>query len=221
MIHILIVEDDKNIAKMIAATLSIVGYETTTCHSGTEALDLIMQNQYDLILLDIMLPGMNGFEILENINIRQIPTIFLSALQDVSDKVKGLKLGAEDYIVKPFEAVELLARIEVVLRRTDRGDTTIRYENIIVDITGHTVTLEGQVINLTPKEFDVLVFFMQNIDIVLTRERLLAKIWGYTYQGESRTVDTHVQQVRRKTGLNGKLVSIPKLGYRLNRSIEN
>jgi len=218
MIHILVVEDDKNIARMIDTALSIVGYKTSFCYNGTDAVEMVMNHNYDLILLDIMLPGLDGFSVLQQIQGRSIPTIFLSALQDVSDKVKGLRLGADDYIVKPFEAVELLARIEVVLRRTNKGPKTLNYEDITVNIEKHIVKKNGKIITLTPKEFDVLVFFMQNTDIVLTRERLLSKIWGYTYQGESRTVDTHVQQVRRKMNLKGKLVSIPKLGYRLNRS---
>ena len=203
---------------MIDTALSIVGYKTSFCYNGIDAVEMIMNHNYDLILLDIMLPGLDGFSVLQQIQGRNIPTIFLSALQDVSDKVKGLRLGADDYIVKPFEAVELLARIEVVLRRTNKGPKTLNYEDITVNIEKHIVKKNGKIITLTPKEFDVLVFFMQNTDIVLTRERLLSKIWGYTYQGESRTVDTHVQQVRRKMNLKGKLVSIPKLGYRLNRS---
>jgi len=218
MIHLLIVEDDKNIARMIDTAVSIVGYRTSCCDNGSDAVDMIMDNDYDLILLDIMLPGIDGFAVIQKIQSRGIPTIFLSALQDVSDKVKGLRLGAEDYIVKPFEAVELLARIEVVLRRTDKVPKTLSYEDITVNIERHIVKKAGTAVTLTPKEFDVLVFFMQNPDIVLTRERLLSKIWGYTYQGESRTVDTHVQQVRRKMDLKGKLVSVPKLGYRLNRT---
>lgn len=217
MIKILIVEDDTNIAKMIEAAISIVGYETEVCHDGIEAVEKIEQNVYDLILLDIMLPGMNGFEIIQRIQKKDIPIIFLSALQDVSDKVKGLKLGAEDYIVKPFEAVELLARIEVVLRRSNKSQNILQYDSITVNIDKHSVLKNNEPITLTPKEFDVLVFFMQNQDIVLTKERLLCSVWGYMYQGESRTIDTHVQQVRRKMGLNGKLVTVPKVGYRLNK----
>ena len=131
--------------------------------------------------------------------------------------MRGLKLGAEDYIVKPFEAVELLARIEVVLRRVNRGNTVLHYENIVVNLDEHTVRQDGKMVSLTPKEFDVLVFFMQNLDVALTRERLLSHVWGYEFAGESRTVDIHVQQVRRKLCLQSKLVTIPKLGYRLER----
>lgn len=191
MIQILIVEDDENISKMLAATLSIGGYSYAQCGDGLEAVERITAGNYDLILLDVMLPG--------------------------ADKVKGLRGGAEDYIVKPFEAVELLARIEVVLRRAGKSEMRLRYGDIRVDIERHTVTKAGVPIVLTPKEFDVLVFFMRNIDVAITREQLLSNIWEYNYTGESRTVDIHVQQVRRKLGLQGKLITIPKLGYRLER----
>lgn len=213
MAEILIVEDDENIARMIEATLSMVGYRCDGCEDGSEAVRRILEGSYDLILLDVMLPGMDGFEILTKIKNKGTPVIFLTALQDVGDKVKGLRLGAEDYIVKPFEAVELLARIEVVLRRTNAGRQQLAYDGILVDLQKHVVTKNGERVPLTPKEFDVLVFFMQNVDIAITRERLMAVIWGYEFEGESRTVDIHVQQVRRKLDLKGKLVTIPKLGY--------
>ena len=213
MAEILIVEDDENIARMIEATLSMVGYRCDGCADGSEAVRRILEGSYDLILLDVMLPGMDGFEILTKIKNKGTPVIFLTALQDVGDKVKGLRLGEEDYIVKPFEAVELLARIEVVLRRTNAGRQQLAYDGILVDLQKHVVTKNGERVPLTPKEFDVLVFFMQNVDIAITRERLMAAIWGYEFEGESRTVDIHVQQVRRKLNLKGKLVTIPKLGY--------
>ena len=213
MAEILIVEDDENIARMIEATLSMVGYRCDGCEDGSEAVRRILEGSYDLILLDVMLPGMDGFEILTKIKNKGTPVIFLTALQDVGDKVKGLRLGAEDYIVKPFEAVELLARIEVVLRRTNAGRQQLAYDGILVDLQKHVVTKNGERVPLTPKEFDVLVFFMQNVDIAITRERLMAAIWGYEFEGESRTVDIHVQQVLRKLNLKGKLVTIPKLGY--------
>lgn len=219
MIQILIVEDDENISKMLAATLSIGGYGYAQCGDGLEAVERITAGNYDLILLDVMLPGADGFAVLDTIRARgcETPVIFLTALGAVADKVKGLRGGAEDYIVKPFEAVELLARIEVVLRRAGKSEMRLRYVDIRVDIERHTVTKAGVPIVLTPKEFDVLVFFMRNIDVAITREQLLSNVWEYNYTGESRTVDIHVQQVRRKLGLQGKLITIPKLGYRLER----
>ena len=217
MIQILIVEDDCNIVKMLEAALSSVGYQSSVCTDGCEAVEAIRSGNFDLVLLDVMLPGMDGFQVIGQINAAEVPVIFLTARQEVSDKVRGLKLGAEDYIVKPFEAVELLARIEVVLRRVNRGNTVLHYENIVVNLDEHTVRQDGKMVSLTPKEFDVLVFFMQNLDVALTRERLLSHVWGYEFAGESRTVDIHVQQVRRKLCLQSKLVTIPKLGYRLER----
>lgn len=217
MIKILVVEDDENISKMISAALSIVGYKSNCCYDGASAVKMAAEYLPDLILLDVMLPEMDGFEVMSRIKNLGIPVIFLTALQDVSDKVKGLKLGADDYIVKPFEAVELLARIEVVLRRAKKTATVFKYGDVSVNIDEHSVKLDGNAVNLTPKEFDVLVFFLKNQNIAITRERLLSAVWGYEFEGESRTVDIHVQQVRRKMGLKNRLITIPKLGYRLEK----
>lgn len=156
---ILIVEDDEHIAKMIAATLSIGGYTSEICEDGERAVTLISERDYDLVLLDVMLPGLDGFSVIQRIQSDKTPVIFLTAVQDVADKVRGLKLGAEDYIVKPFEAVELLARVEVVLRRTNRGKTQICYGDITVNLDEHVVKKGNDPVSLTPKEFDVLVFF--------------------------------------------------------------
>ena len=218
MAKILIVEDDVNIAKMLEVTLSIGGYESERCDNGKKAVDLVTSQSYDLVLLDVMLPDMDGFKVIEYIDKEETAVIFLTALQDVMDKVKGLKLGAEDYIVKPFETVELLARSEVVLRRKHKSNNTIHYGDITMNIDEHTVKKGDDYVSLTPKEFDILAFFLQNQDIALTRERLLATVWGYEFMGETRTVDIHVQQIRKKMGLHNKLVTIPKLGYRLERN---
>ena len=218
MAKILIVEDDVNIAKMLEVTLSIGGYESERCDNGKKAVDLVTSQSYDLVLLDVMLPDMDGFKVIEYIDKEETAVIFLTALQDVMDKVKGLKLGAEDYIVKPFETVELLARIEVVLRRKHKSNNTIHYGDITMNIDEHTVKKGDDYVSLTPKEFDILAFFLQNQDIALTRARLLATVWGYEFMGETRTVDIHVQQIRKKMGLHNKLVTIPKLGYRLERN---
>lgn len=215
MVNILIVEDDMNIAKTIEVTISIVGYRGTICSDGLSAVDEIKNGAYDLVLLDVMLPGLDGFGVIERIRGTGVPVIFLTAMGDVSDKIKGLRMGAEDYIVKPFEAMELIARIEVVLRRFDKGENILRFRDISVDMKKHTVTKGGNAVALTPKEFDVLAFFLQNRDIAISRERMLAAVWGYDFSGETRTVDIHVQQIRKKLGLKGQLVTIPKLGYRL------
>jgi len=213
--HILIVEDDEIISQMIEATLTIGGYTSAVCSDGESAVTEIKSGAYDLVLLDVMLPKLDGFQVFESKGENQTPVIYLTAMGDLASKVKGLRMGAEDYIVKPFEAVELLARIEVVLRRTLPQDTTLTYQNIVIEVEKHEVTLDGETVVLTPKEFDLLVFFIKNIDIALTRERLLSAVWGYTFGGETRTVDTHVQQIRKKLNLHDSLQTIPRLGYRL------
>lgn len=216
MARICIVEDDLHIAQMIEATLTMMNYDCVRCEDGKQAVETILNNRFDLILLDIMLPELDGFGVLEKIRSREIPVIFLTAMGSVSDKVRGLRLGAEDYIVKPFEAMELLARIEVVLRRFHTDESSIlQYDEIQVDIQRHTVTKDGEEVTLTPKQFDVLVFLMKHVDLAVSRDQLLSAVWEYEFEGESRTVDIHVQQVRKKMGLQGRLVTISKLGYRL------
>ena len=216
MARICIVEDDLHIAQMIEATLTMMNYDCVRCEDGKQAVETILNNRFDLILLDIMLPELDGFGVLEKIRSREIPVIFLTAMGSVSDKVRGLRLGAEDYIVKPFEAMELLARIEVVLRRFHTDESSIlQYDEIQVDIQRHTVTKDGEEVTLTPKQFDVLVFLMKHVDLAVSRDQLLSAVWGYEFEGERRTVDIHVQQVRKKMGLQGRLVTISKLGYRL------
>ncbi|MBQ3664589.1 MAG: response regulator transcription factor [Lachnospiraceae bacterium] len=216
MIKILIVEDDENIAKMIRATVTMGGYDSEICSDGPSGLEQMNSGNYDLILLDIMLPGMDGFEVISK-RTNDTPVIFITAKQDVLDKVSGLKLGAEDYIVKPFETVELLARIEVVLRRYNKKDHILQYKDITINTDEHTCRQNHQDINLTPKEFDLIVFFIQHQDVAISRSRLLSAIWGYYFEGESRTVDIHIQQLRKKLSLKNYLITIPKLGYRLNK----
>lgn len=219
MIHILIVEDDPNIAKSIEVTTSIVGYHCDHCADGLAAVEMVMAGDYDIVLLDIMLPGLNGFEVIERIRSNGTPVIFLTAMGDVTDKIKGLRMGAEDYIVKPFEVMELLARIEVVLRRFKKDSDILYFKDITVDVDKHTVMQSGVAVDLTPKEFDVLVFFLRNQNLAISRDRLLASVWGYEFEGESRTVDIHIQQIRKKLNLKKNLVTIPKLGYRLESEV--
>lgn len=221
--HILIVEDDETIASMIEATLSIGGYTAEVALDGDAALAALHARAFDLVLLDIMLPGKDGFTVFEQRGAlaQDTPVVFLTAMGDVPSKVKGLRMGAEDYIVKPFEAVELLARIEVVLRRSQPQHALLRHAGIVVDTERHLVTNNGQKVELTPKEFDLLAFFITNVDIALTRERLLSAVWGYDYFGDSRTVDTHVQQLRKKLNMSNDLVTIQRLGYRLESRLNS
>lgn len=217
MYKILVVEDDESIAKMIEVTLNMGNYQCEKAFDGIQAKKKIETNKYSLILLDVMLPGIDGFSLMEFIEPLKIPTIFITAKQEVVDRVHGLKLGAEDYILKPFEAMELLARVEVVLRRYHREDDVIVYHDITIDIQRHIVANKKENISLTPKEFDILVFFVKHQDIVIRKERLMAEIWGYDFMGETRTVETHVQQMRKKLNLQDRLVTIPKVGYCLYR----
>ncbi len=212
---ILIVEDDAHIAKYIQTCLAVGNYESEICSDGLSAAERAGRGDLDLMLLDIMLPGLNGFEVMERIKSYGIPVIYLTAVCDVEDKVRGLKSGAEDYIVKPFEALELLARIELVLKRHRKAETLYTYGDITMDTERHTVEKAGEEIALSPKEFDVLAFFLQHQEIVISRERLLAAVWNCDFAGETRTVDTHVQQVRRKLQLQGRLVTVPTYGYKL------
>ena len=220
MIKILIVEDDANIAKLVEATAAIGGYEAEVCSDGEEAFERMEHGDYGLILLDVMLPGMDGFEIMRRRTKTDVPVIFITARQELTDKVRGLRLGADDYIVKPFEAMELLARIEVVLRRVKRTDHVLQYGDITVNLEEHSCRRGEEEVYLTPKEFDVLSFFIRHKDVAVSRERLLAAVWGYEYGGERRTVDIHIQQIRKKLNLKNRLVTIPKLGYRLESAKE-
>ncbi len=217
MARILIVEDEPNIAQMIGETLSLGGHTSRWCADGGEALGVIDGGGFDLILLDVMLPGLDGFSVMERLRERDAAVIFLSAMQQVEDKVRGLRLGAEDYIAKPFEPLELLARIEVVLRRRGRGRDLLEYGSIRQDLSRHTVTKDGEPVALSPKEFELLRTFLQHQDLALSREKLLAMVWCYEYEGESRTVDIHVQRLRQKLDLAGKLVTLPRIGYRLEK----
>lgn len=217
MASILIVEDDEHIALTIRATLSMTGYDCTVLHDGTDVLREVASGRYDLVLLDVMLPGEDGFSLMQKLRGTGTPVIFLTAKQDVLDKVAGLRLGAEDYIVKPFEALELLARIEVVLRRFHKLTGVLTYGNLCADTEKHEVTQNGKVVPLTLKEFDVLVFLMRHVDVAVTREQLLNHVWGYSFAGETRTVDMHIRTLRKKLNLSDALVTIPKLGYRLEK----
>lgn len=215
MAHILIVEDEEHIAQMIEATLSLGGYSCEICADGAQAVERIFAGGYDLVLLDVMLPGLDGFSVMERVASQGTPVIFLSAMQQVADKVRGLHLGAEDYIAKPFEALELLARVEVALRRRGKGREVLEYRDICQDLSSHTVTKNGRPVALSPKEFELLRVFLQNQDLALSRDKLLSLVWGYDFAGETRTVDIHVQRLRQKLGLSGKLVTLPRIGYRL------
>ncbi len=216
MIRILIVDDELPIANLLRMNLTRQGYVCTCAYSGPEAADLLEKNAYDLVLLDIMLPGFDGYDLLAYIRPMNIPVIFLTAKSDLNDRVKGLKLGAEDYIVKPFEMVEVIARIEVVLRRYHKSQGVLHLLDIDVDLDAREVLQNGVRVDLTRKEFDLLVIFCQNPNTALFRETLFEKIWETDYIVESRTLDSHVQRLRRKLNWADKIRTVHKIGYRLD-----
>ena len=202
MPKILIVEDDQTISKLIAASLSISGYESVPCFDGNEAVHMVRNEEFDLILLDIMLPGLDGFQVMEKIRETGTPVIFLTAMGDVSDRVKGLKSGAEDYIVKPFEPKELVARVKAVLRRyepkQEEDKNILKFGELEINLSNYSVLYHGKSLDFPPKEFELLSFLAQHPNRVFTREQLLDRIWGYEYVGDTRTVDVHVKRIREK-----------------------
>lgn len=215
MNKILIVEDDASISNLIRESLCDAGYMCTCAFDGGAAEDLIDTQKFDLVLLDILLPGCNGYELLEYIRPLGIPVIFLTARSGTADKVKGLKMGAEDYITKPFEIAELLARVETVLRRYGKTQRNITLFDLTIDTLSRTVKRQDVPVALTAKEYELLLLFVQNKNIALYRDFLYERVWGEMYLGDSRTVDLHVQRMRRKLGLDNKIVPVYKIGYRL------
>ena len=208
MIRILIVEDDENISKMLAATLSIDDYEYDRCADGEEAVQTILNGTYDLILLDVMLPGMDGYQVCREIrHDSDVPIIMLSAKGEVFDKVLGLELGADDYIIKPFDSKELVARVKAVLRRFQPSRTIpvsatagkcVEYPDLIINQTNYSVIYQGRTVDMPPKELELLYFLASSPNQVFTREQLLDHIWGYEYIGDTRTVDVHIKRLREK-----------------------
>lgn len=214
MSKILVAEDELAINKMICMNLNITGYQTVSMQDGQEVLDYLAAGQSaDLAIVDIMMPKVDGFALLEPLNKAGIPVIYLTALGDIESKVRGLSGGAEDYMVKPFEMLELLLRIEKILKRTGKSDELIKLDDVILDMKKRTVSKKNEQISLTPMEYDLLCILAKNRNIALGRDKILHEIWGAGFEGETRTVDVHVAALSRKTGLH--IVSVPKIGYRL------
>ncbi len=214
MSKILVAEDELAINKMICMNLNITGYETVSMPDGQEVLDYLAAGQSaDLAIVDIMMPKVDGFALLEPLNKAGIPVIYLTALGDLESKVRGLSGGAEDYMVKPFEMLELLLRIEKILKRTGKSEDVLKLGDITLDMKKRLVSKENEQISLTPMEYDLLCILAKNRNIALGRDKILHEIWGAGFEGETRTVDVHVAALRKKTGLH--IVSVPKIGYRL------
>lgn len=214
--RILIVEDDEAIAKMIAMNLRITGMDAVIFGDGSEAAKAMEKDHdYDLALLDIMVPGKNGFEMLEILKPYGIPVIFLTAKDDISSKIQGLTGGAEDYMTKPFEILELLVRIDKILSRTQKVESVVHFLDLEINFDEHTVRRGREEIVLKPMEFALFSVLLKNKNMAISREDLLGLVWGANYMGETRTVDVHIGQLRKKLGLYEHIKTIPKVGYRL------
>ena len=215
MIRILVAEDDEIILNLIKINLKKVGYSVSTAGDGVEASKLMDEEQFDLCLFDIMLPKIDGYELLEYAKSMEYPVIFITAMGTTDNKVRGLKAGADVYITKPFEIVEMLAREESVLRRYKKTNDIINEEDVTINLASMQVTKAGENIELTLKEFNLLVLLLRNRNVALYRDVIYENVWGGDYMGNSRTVDLHIQRLRRKLHWEEKIESVYKVGYRL------
>lgn len=215
MQRILIVEDDEAISNLLYMDLSDEGYSCRQALDGKAAADILESEYFDMILLDIMLPEINGYELLEYILPMNIPVIFLTAKGEVKDRIQGLKLGADDYIAKPFQSGEVVARIEAVLRRYGKGRNRLNFKDVTMDLESRKITQRGNEIELTVKEFDLLAELIRNKNTALYREHLYEKVWKEPYMGDTRTLDTHIQRLRKKLGWEDQIKTVFRIGYRL------
>ena len=216
MNRILIVEDEATIARLMEVSLLRAGYDCTVANDGLTAADLIAENDFDIALLDIMLPGLDGYELLDYLRPLGTPVIFITAKTATKDRVRGLQLGADDYLVKPFEVEELLARVGAVLRRTGRGGQTLQAFDVTLDVVGRRVTQNGRPVELTPREFGLLEQLMRNRGAALYREALYERVWGGE-MADTRTLDLHIQRLRKKLGWQEQIETVYRAGYRLRK----
>lgn len=215
MINILTVEDDEAIANLIYTSLTDEGYHCVCAFDGEEGAECFEKDNFDLVLLDIMLPKIDGYELLEYIKPSKTPVIFLTAKGEVKDRIKGLKLGADDYLVKPFQIGELLARVEAVLRRAGKSENVLKWSELTINLDARQVQKGNHLVDLTVKEFDLLVELVRNKNIALYRDRLYEKVWQEPYTGETRTLDSHIQRLRKKLGMEEHIKTVFRVGYRL------
>lgn len=213
MAEILIVEDELSINELIRRNLVLTGHHCTQVFDGKEAIELLDHENFDLIILDIMLPGADGYQVFDETH--GIPVIFLTAKSELSDKLKGLTKGADDYITKPFQMLELAARVETVLRRTKKAEKCFALDHVKLDFEQRIILADGKPVDCTPKEYELFETLVKNRNIALSRERLLDLVWGYDFEGGTRTVDVHIQRLRSKLRLENRIITVYKLGYRL------
>ena len=218
---ILVIEDDRAISELLCMNLEAAGYETVAAYDGEEAQRLLLWHEdADMAVVDIMLPGKDGFALMEDFKKKDIPVIYLTAKDDVTSKVKGLKLGAEDYMVKPFEAKELIARIKAVMRRSggQGEEKKVSFDNLVISLDNYSVMLDGKPVEMPPKEIELLYFLASRPGKVFTREQLLEQVWGFDFFGDSRTVDVHVKRIREKLGERDEwqLKTVWGVGYKFD-----
>lgn len=218
MIRILAVDDEKPIVELLKLTLSRSGYQCVGAYDGMQAANIIEKETFDLILLDVMLPGIDGFELMDYIRDTGIPVIFLTAKNAVADRVKGLRMGAEDYIVKPFDVLELLARVDGVLRRHGKLQTCIQIGDLEINTLSMQVRRGGVEIMLTRKEYELLLLFARNIGVVLSKLTIYDRVWGGEYPENTRTVELHIQRMKKKVGWEDKIKPVYGMGYRLEEN---
>ena len=217
--RLLLVEDEKELARALVTVLTYNHYSVDEVYDGEQAVAYLENGNYDGVILDIMLPGIDGYELLDYIKTTEMPVIFITAMGTLDDKVKGLRAGADDYITKPFEMMELLARVETVLRRYHKSEERITIFDTVIDVPSRTVTKQGKQIMLTLKEFELLLFLVRNKNIALYRETIYENIWQNEYMGDGRTVDLHIQRLRKKLHWEDKIKTVYKVGYRLEVDI--
>jgi len=214
MARILIAEDEQVISTLIRKNLELVGHTCRTVFDGDQVFEALETDGFDLILLDVMMPKKDGFQVMEKLE-ADVPVIFLTARGSVDDRIKGLNLGADDYLVKPFDMLELQARVESVLRRTKKQDHQFKLGEVEVDLDSRQVYHKGKIIDFTPQEFLLIETLIKNRNIALSRERLLEVAWGFDYMGDTRTIDVHIHAIRKKLGWEKVIKTVYKLGYRL------
>ena len=213
--HILVVDDETAIADLVEVYLKNEGFTIHKFYNASDALACVRTTRLNLAVLDVMLPGCSGFEVKEQLD-PALPVIFVTAKNNLSSRLQGLGLGADDYIVKPFEILELLARVEAVLRRVHAGAEVFDLGDCHVEFGTHRVFVAGREVALTPQEFMLLGVLVRNRNLALSREKLLQLAWGYDYEGDTRTVDVHIQKLRKKLGFEDRIQTVYKLGYRLS-----
>ena len=217
-VKILIVDDEKNIREVIKEYSTLEGYEVMEADSGSKALELLNTNKFDLMILDIMMPIMDGFTLLNSIpKEKRIPTIILSARDDEIDKLEGFDRGIDDYLCKPFSPRELMVRVKAVLKRTKGDVDCYYYDKLVVNFLEHTIKIDDKEVSVTPKEFEILKYFINNKRIAISREQLLNKIWGYDFYGDDRTVDTHIKMLRNNLGrYRDLIITVRGIGYKFD-----